>query len=258
MSVSARLAMFVTGLMVAVTAGWGLGTLLRPPTPPPGWIVHTETGPHVTPLRRAGRGRSVTAASLGPDATPLSVELLLGGMTCGACANRIERTLNKIDGVHAMVNYATEKASVTLDGTATVDDLVAAVERAGYTAEILGMSDEAGSDEPADDEAAPDPVVAAQRTRLLVCGAVGARDRHGDGAGAAVHVLAVGVVDARRAGGRVGRVAAALGRVVQPPPRGRDNGHARVGRDDGRVRLVALRTLPRAGGHHPGSRTRSA
>ncbi|MDF3051705.1 MAG: hypothetical protein K0R87_3343, partial [Pseudonocardia sp.] len=37
----------------------------------------------------------MTAASLGPDATPLSVELLLGGMTCGACANRIERTLNK-------------------------------------------------------------------------------------------------------------------------------------------------------------------
>ena len=111
----------------------------------------------------------MTAASLGPDATPLSVELLLGGMTCGACANRIERTLNKLDGVDATVNYATEKASVTLDGTATVDDLLAAVERAGYTAEILGTSDEAGSDEPADDEAAPDPVVTAQRTRLLVC-----------------------------------------------------------------------------------------
>jgi len=111
----------------------------------------------------------VTAASLGPDATPLSVELLLGGMTCGACANRIERTLNKLDGVCATVNYATEKASVTLDGTATVDDLVAAVERAGYTAEILGTPDGAESDEPADDEAAPDPVVTAQRTRLLVC-----------------------------------------------------------------------------------------
>ena len=111
----------------------------------------------------------MTAASLGPDATPLSVELLLGGMTCGACANRIERTLNKLDGVCATVNYATEKASVTLDGTATVDDLVAAVERAGYTAEILGTPDGAESDEPADDEAAPDPVVTAQRTRLLVC-----------------------------------------------------------------------------------------
>jgi hypothetical protein len=48
--------MFVTGLMVAVTAGWGLGTLLRPPTPPPGWIVHTETGPHVTPSAEPGEG----------------------------------------------------------------------------------------------------------------------------------------------------------------------------------------------------------
>ncbi|HZG92236.1 MAG TPA: heavy metal-associated domain-containing protein, partial [Pseudonocardia sp.] len=40
-------------------------------------------------------------------------ELVLGGMTCGACANRIERKLNKLDGVRATVNYATEKATVT-------------------------------------------------------------------------------------------------------------------------------------------------
>ena len=64
------------------------------------------------------------------------VELALGGMTCAACANRIERKLNKLDGVTATVNYATEKAQVTYDGTVTPDQLVAAVEAAGYTAAL--------------------------------------------------------------------------------------------------------------------------
>ncbi|OZE12426.1 copper-translocating P-type ATPase [Rhodococcus sp. 05-2255-3B1] len=62
-------------------------------------------------------------------------ELILGGMTCASCANRIERKLNKLDGVTATVNYATEKARVTSDGVAT-EDLIAAVEAAGYTASL--------------------------------------------------------------------------------------------------------------------------
>lgn len=62
-------------------------------------------------------------------------ELILGGMTCASCANRIERKLNKLDGVSATVNYATEKARVTSDGVAT-EDLIAAVEAAGYTATL--------------------------------------------------------------------------------------------------------------------------
>jgi Cu+-exporting ATPase len=65
-----------------------------------------------------------------------SVELAIGGMTCASCANRIERKLNKLDGVTATVNYATEKARV--DAPAGVDPavLVAQVEAAGYTAEL--------------------------------------------------------------------------------------------------------------------------
>ena len=55
-SVSARLAVFLTGLVVAVAAGWGLGTMLRPPTPPPGWIVHTETSTHATPVAEPAGG----------------------------------------------------------------------------------------------------------------------------------------------------------------------------------------------------------
>jgi P-type Cu+ transporter len=99
-------------------------------------------------------------------ADELQVELLVGGMTSGACANRVERTLNKIPGVTASVNYATEKASVRYAAPVAVEVLVAAVEKAGYTAELPAPP-------PADDvaEAQPeiDPALVAQRTRLLVC-----------------------------------------------------------------------------------------
>lgn len=66
------------------------------------------------------------------------LELSVGGMTCAACANRIERKLNKLDGVTATVNFATEKARIQLDdGTAhTTTDLIGTVEQAGYTAEV--------------------------------------------------------------------------------------------------------------------------
>ena len=62
------------------------------------------------------------------------VELHIGGMTCASCAARVEKRLNKLDGVTATVNYATEKARVAYPDGVGVDELVAAVERAGYTA----------------------------------------------------------------------------------------------------------------------------
>lgn len=64
------------------------------------------------------------------------VELELGGMTCASCANRIERKLNKLPGVSASVNYATEKAVLALPAGLTVADAIAAVESAGYTARV--------------------------------------------------------------------------------------------------------------------------
>ncbi|MBB4919839.1 heavy metal translocating P-type ATPase [Streptosporangium saharense] len=65
-----------------------------------------------------------------------AVELSIGGMTCASCANRIERKLNKLDGVTATVNYATEKAKVTYSGDISPEDLVAEVAKAGYTAKL--------------------------------------------------------------------------------------------------------------------------
>jgi len=66
-----------------------------------------------------------------------SVELAVGGMTCAACANRVERKLNKLDGVSASLNYATEKAAVSAPDSVAVDELVATVEKAGYEAELI-------------------------------------------------------------------------------------------------------------------------
>ncbi|MGM9381788.1 heavy metal translocating P-type ATPase [Streptomyces antibioticus] len=62
------------------------------------------------------------------------VELAIGGMTCASCAARIEKKLNRMDGVTATVNYATEKAKVTYEGDVTVADLIGTVEATGYTA----------------------------------------------------------------------------------------------------------------------------
>ena len=66
-----------------------------------------------------------------------TIELPITGMTCASCANRIERKLNKLDGVQASVNYATEKATVDYDPAAVEPEaLVGAVEAAGYHAAL--------------------------------------------------------------------------------------------------------------------------
>ena len=80
------------------------------------------------------------------------IELPITGMTCASCANRIERKLNKLEGVTASVNYATEKASVSYDPEAVgTDALVGAVEAAGYQAVL--PSDKPSGDEPVDETA---------------------------------------------------------------------------------------------------------
>ncbi|MFI0794220.1 heavy metal translocating P-type ATPase [Micromonospora rubida] len=64
------------------------------------------------------------------------IELAIGGMTCASCAARIEKKLNRMDGVTATVNYATEKASVSYAADITPGDLIATVEKTGYTAVV--------------------------------------------------------------------------------------------------------------------------
>lgn len=93
------------------------------------------------------------------------VELAIGGMTCASCAARVEKKLNRMDGVAATVNYATEKAKVSYGGEVDVADLIATVEATGYTAAPPPEPSSADerAEEPADtDELAP------LRQRLLV------------------------------------------------------------------------------------------
>jgi Cu+-exporting ATPase len=63
-----------------------------------------------------------------------TVDLTIGGMTCASCSARIEKRLNKLDGVRASVNYATENATVNITSDVTVDDVIAQVEAIGYSA----------------------------------------------------------------------------------------------------------------------------
>jgi P-type Cu+ transporter len=86
------------------------------------------------------------------SATSERVELPIEGMTCASCATRIERKLNKLEGVTATVNFATERATVELDGAAVEPEaLLEAVESAGYRAELPSAEQAAAPEERADD-----------------------------------------------------------------------------------------------------------
>ncbi|THI94092.1 copper-translocating P-type ATPase [Nocardioides sp.] len=92
-------------------------------------------------------------------------------MTCASCANRIERKLNKLDGVVATVNYATEKAKVTFTDDVAPEDLVATVQQAGYDAR-LPQPERAGAAGPDGDAAEAADPVRTLRHRLLVSAAL--------------------------------------------------------------------------------------
>ncbi|WP_443059602.1 heavy metal translocating P-type ATPase [Streptomyces sp. NBC_00443] len=114
-------------------------------------------------MTRATDQPPITEAPRPPStAAPSEVELLIGGMTCASCAARVEKKLNRMDGVTATVNYATEKAKVSFPAGVQVADLIATVERTGYTAE------EPAPPEPAPEESPEDPELTGYRRRLTV------------------------------------------------------------------------------------------
>ncbi|MEU6549865.1 heavy metal translocating P-type ATPase [Streptomyces sp. NPDC046915] len=107
-----------------------------------------------------------TAIGTPPTTDGSEVELLIGGMTCASCAARVEKKLNRMDGVSATVNYATEKAKVTYPQGVQVADLIATVVKTGYTAEEPAPPEPAEDDTPAETE--QDPELAALRQRFAV------------------------------------------------------------------------------------------
>ena len=99
-----------------------------------------------------------TTVAGGPDAPPVRrVELDVSGMTCAACAARVENRLNKLDGVHASVNYATRVATVDASDAVSFDELCDVVQRAGYAAAPRAAGTDLG----------PDPDEATARSLLL-------------------------------------------------------------------------------------------
>jgi P-type Cu+ transporter len=100
----------------------------------------------------------MTTAPSDSRAAANHVELEITGMTCASCAARIEKKLNKLDGVAAAVNYATEKAAVAVPSGYDPQALIAEVENAGYTAAVLPRLPQPTTD---------DPELTSLRTRLL-------------------------------------------------------------------------------------------
>ncbi len=107
-----------------------------------------------------------------PEAPPAAgqpalseVELLIGGMTCASCAARVEKKLNRMDGVTATVNYATEKARISYPPGIEVADLITTVVKTGYTAEEPAPPRQ---DDEGDTASGADPETAALRARLVV------------------------------------------------------------------------------------------
>ncbi|MGV9813503.1 heavy metal translocating P-type ATPase [Streptomyces cellulosae] len=109
---------------------------------------------------------TATEAPAAAGQPPLSeVELLIGGMTCASCAARVEKKLNRMEGVTATVNYATEKARIAYPPGVEVADLITTVVKTGYTAEEPAPPQQ---DALEDTASGKDPGTAALRTRLIV------------------------------------------------------------------------------------------
>ncbi len=160
------------GVVVTVTRSTGRPS--RPPSTRPGTrscgdaVSSEPTGTNTTATNTTATNTTATnTTAADPAAYPAAlghVDLAVTGMTCAACAARIEKKLNRLDGVTATVNYATEKASVTFDPSIVQPaQLVETVESIGYGALLPVAPAPAGA---AVDEDAPTPAELAAAARL--------------------------------------------------------------------------------------------
>ncbi|WP_037864439.1 heavy metal translocating P-type ATPase [Streptomyces sp. NRRL S-340] len=128
----------------------------------------TPAGTPAPPGTTAGAPGGPAATGASGAAGTSEVELLIGGMTCASCAARVEKKLNRMEGVSATVNFATEKARVSYPPGVAVSDLVATVVKTGYTAEEPPPPEPEPA--PQGPQAAPpaDPELTSLRQRLTV------------------------------------------------------------------------------------------
>lgn len=123
--------------------------------------------PTPTPSSPSAANAASTASTASTANAASTIELNISGMTCASCAARIEKKLNKHDGVQAQVNYATEKATIT-GGTDALDAdaFIATVEKTGYGAELIPDATAPGSQAPQD--AMAEAELDSLRRRLIV------------------------------------------------------------------------------------------
>ncbi len=186
-----------------------------------------------------------------PGVVPIlhTLDLPVQGMTCVSCAARIEKKLNRMDGVSASVNYATSTAHVAYPAELDPAELVATVERTGYKAELPAPARERDPgrrqrrfSRRRDRSRSRSAPAAPDRGRAAL--AAGAPARHG--APVALRQLAVGQPCARFTRRRLGRLAVPPRRRRQRPARGDDHGHPDQRRCDRRLPVVALRAAVHA------------
>ena len=176
-----------------------------------------------------------------------TVELSISGMTCTACAARVEKKLTRIGpGVVAAVNFATEQATVTAPEDVPVRAMIAAVQDAGYAAGLIEPAAAPGARRRPGRLPAPpaDPGAGVLRPAQRPVRHAVAVPR------LPVHRMAMGPDRADRAGGAVGRLAVPPRRAQERPARRVLDGHAGVPRRGRRLRLVGVRDVP------PGRRAR--
>ena len=191
-----------------------------------------------------------TRAGAAPDMA--GFELVIGGMTCAACAARVQAKLNKLTGVTASVNLSTERACVIAPAQVSARDLVDVVEAAGYTAELAAPPEQ---DAAADATAAADEAAVRRLRRRLDLALVFFVPLTDLSCAVGVPVdpvsrLAVVAGRAGRAGGDLGRVAVPRRGAAAGPAPVLVDGHAGLAGHPGRLRLVGLRDVragPRAG-----------
>ena len=198
-----------------------------------------------------------SAPAPAPSARPAAhaVDLRIGGMTCASCAARIEKKLNRMPGVSATVNFATESAHVVLPEGTPVEAAIATVEATGYTATpaattptAAAATDGAASTGDGDQDAAQDAEVRSLRQRLMISAVLTAP------------VLALAMIPALQFDNWQWLSLTLAAPVVvwgawpfhrargdQRSPRRGDHGHADQPRGARRVRLVAVCAVLRRG-----------
>ncbi|WP_308651780.1 heavy metal translocating P-type ATPase [uncultured Actinomyces sp.] len=119
----------------------------------------------------------------GTTTAPLgTVDLAVGGMTCASCVARVEKKLSKLDGVQATVNLATESAHITLTKEVSDDELISAVARAGYTAQVTGRQESGSATDHVDDGAPAAPLTTPSAPQALHAASPGQVTDHGQSA----------------------------------------------------------------------------